>query len=1192
METNRLKRFASEARNILMSGVKQRLSALGFQPDGSLSTKLPELMGGGSVFMGEVQSEDFYHKWMSLHQRIQSHSYREVAEEAAYTWFNRLMAIRIMVKNELVPAVLEYESDEVRIPLLVSEARQRRFPQMNEESRQKVEALLNNDALTDEQFAVLIVAYCHSNPIIHKCFGTISDYTELLLPSNILAKDGFIDKLNADEYISDEDYRSPELIGWLYQFYISERKDEVFAKKGKFEADEIPAATQIFTPNWIVKYMVQNTVGRIYLDNNPYTDIKKEMQYLVEPAEPTPADAIYQFDNIHDLTCADLACGSGHILNECFDLFYQIYIEEGYNRRKAIEDIFQYNLTGIDIDTRAKQLATFALLMKACQKDNSFSDAHCMPRVLDMPIPYAEAVGKTFDNTDEERTFIRSVLSEYIMGGNAEVLDELTDAVLLMNDAQTLGSIMKFNISKRTRNVIAIRTAEYAQQEVLPEDIRKMLPYMQIILTLTQNYATLVMNPPYMGGGNMNEVLSKYVKDNYEDSKADLFSVFMELAIDRLKQEGKYGMINMQSWMFLSSFEKLRKKVLDNYQIDSMLHLGPRTFDELSGEVVQNTAFVISKNHKEDVNGTYFRLVEGKSCKEKEKMFLNYSKQGAKIYYPAIPQSNFEKIPGCPIAFWISNNYANAFANGKCVLEFADTFQGIITGDNNKFLRLWFEVNSINIPFHATNMSNINLNNSYWIPYNKGGDSRKWYGTQDFIVNWKNGSKDKTRGKEGFSKFYLREYVAWSYTVSNIIATRYYPSGFLWDVRGSGLMDKSDMLYYLQGLIGSIVGINLFRINNSTLSCQVENIIQLPIITSSLRKEDIQYIVKQNISIAKQDWDAHETSWDFQTNELIQLSIDGVGHIQATINEKTIQDYYSIELLLTEYKTKWEDLFNRLHANEEELNRQFIEIYGLQDELTSDVPLNEITILQQGEISIEGDKLRWNDDVLMKQLISYAVGCMMGRYSIDRPGLILANQGDSQKEYEALVPNSRFAIDDDGIIPLMSANTEFTDNITLRFKTWLGITFGEESLMDNLNFIERSLGKRLDDYFVKDFWKDHKKMYQNRPIYWLSSSKKGSFQCIAYMHRMNAYTAEKIRTNYLLPHIEWLFNKQNEMQANAANLSTRERKELDSIGKQIEECREYHDRLHVVADQQIGFDLDDGVVVNYAKFGDVLAKLK
>ena len=1189
METNRLKRFASEARNILMSGVKQRLSALGFQTDGSLSTKLPELMGGGSVFMGEVQSEDFYHKWMSLYQRIQSHSYREVAEEAAYTWFNRLMAIRIMVKNELVPAVLEYESDEVRIPLLVSEARQRRFPQMNEENRQKLEVLLNNDALTDEQFAVLIVAYCHSNPIIHKCFGTISDYTELLLPSNILAKDGFIDKLNADEYISDEDYRSPELIGWLYQFYISERKDEVFAKKGKFEADEIPAATQIFTPNWIVKYMVQNTVGRIYLDNNPYTDIKKEMQYLVEPAEPTPADAIYQFDNIHDLTCADLACGSGHILNECFDLLYQIYIEEGYNRRKAIEDIFQYNLTGIDIDTRAKQLATFALLMKACQKDNSFSDAHCMPRVLDMPIPYAEAVGKTFDNTDEERTFIKTVLSEYIMGGNAEVLDELTDAVLLMNDAQTLGSIMKFTISERTRNVIAVRTAEYEQQEVLPEDIRKMLPYMQIILTLTQNYATLVMNPPYMGGGNMNEVLSRYVKDNYEDSKADLFSVFMELAIDRLKQEGKYGMINMQSWMFLSSFEKLRKKVLDNYQIDSMLHLGPRTFDELSGEVVQNTAFVISRNHKEDVNGIYFRLVEGKSCKEKEQMFLNYSEQGAKIYYPAIPQSNFEKIPGCPIGYWVSENVLKTFNQKNLISEKSIARSGFSTGNNERYVRQWYEVPLEKIGFSLSSNDDFLSSNYKYVPFTKGGTFRRWYGNLESVVDWTN-PNTMHRPRTTYMNLYYKPAITWNAICSGKLSCRFYDRGFLFEHAAASLFVNNDyqfesFLAYLNTPVFQFI----LSILNPTLNTGAEVVSSIPIIIPS---SGIHQKIHQNISISKQDWDAHETSWDFQTNELIQLSIDGVGHIQATINEKTIQDYYSIELLLTEYKTKWEDLFNRLHANEEELNRQFIEIYGLQDELTSDVPLNEITILQQGEISIEGDKLRWNDDVLMKQLISYAVGCMMGRYSIDRPGLILANQGDSQKEYEALVPNSRFAINDDGIIPLMSANTEFTDNITLRFKTWLGITFGEESLMDNLNFIERSLGKRLDDYFVKDFWKDHKKMYQNRPIYWLFSSKKGSFQCIAYMHRMNAYTAEKIRTNYLLPHIEWLFNKQNEMQANAANLSTRERKELDSIGKQIEECREYHDRLHVVADQQIGFDLDDGVVVNYAKFGDVLAKLK
>ncbi len=419
MDTNKLKRFATEARNILLSGVVQRLAALGFQSDGT-ATEKPELLGGGAVFMGEVQSEDFYHKWMSLYQRMQSHSFREVAEEAAYTWFNRLVAIRIMVKNELIPAVLEYESDEVRIPVIVTEARQGRMPQMDEADRQKLDALLLDDALTDEQFALLIVAYCHSNPIISKCFGKIADYTELLLPGNILKNDGFIDRLNADDYLSDNDYRSPELIGWLYQFYISERKDEVFAKKGKFEADEIPAATQIFTPNWIVKYMVQNTVGRIYLDNNPYSDIKEGMKYLVEPKEvqhsccatvssqPTndtrqecaqreeiarqECRASSQFEDLHELKVADLACGSGHILNECFDLLYQIYIEEGYNRRRAVEDIFRYNLTGVDIDTRAKQLAMFALLLKACQKDRSFADGHVLPRVWDMPktgLPFA-----------------------------------------------------------------------------------------------------------------------------------------------------------------------------------------------------------------------------------------------------------------------------------------------------------------------------------------------------------------------------------------------------------------------------------------------------------------------------------------------------------------------------------------------------------------------------------------------------------------------------------------------------------------------------------------------------------------------------------------------------------------------------------------------------------------------------------
>lgn len=1219
MDTNKLKRFASEARNILMNGVKQRLTALGFQTDGSLSTELPELMGGGSVFMGEVRSEDFYHKWMSLYQRIQSHSYREVAEEAAYTWFNRLMAIRIMVKNELVPPVLEYESDEVRIPLIVSEARQRRFPQMNDESRQKLEALLNNDALTDEQFSVLIVAYCHGNPIINKCFGTISDYTELLLPSNILAKDGFVDKLNADEYITDEDYRSPELIGWLYQFYISERKDEVFAKKGKFEADEIPAATQIFTPNWIVKYMVQNTVGRIYLDNNPYTDIKEGMKYLVEPAEPTPADAIYRFEDIHDLTCADLACGSGHILNECFDLLYQIYIEEGYNRKKAVEDIFRYNLTGIDIDTRAKQLAIFSLLMKACQKDVSFADAHCMPRVLDMPVSFAEAMGKTFDSPLSERAFIMSALKEFVMGGNVEMLDELTDAIQLMNDAQTLGSIMKFNISDRTRNVIAVRTAEYEQQEVVPETIQKILPYMRIILALTQNYAALVMNPPYMGGGNMNEVLSGYVKKNYEIGKADLATVFVQHMADLTFEHGKYSFIIPPSWMFLSTFENLRRDIIDNRSVDSLLHLSRGVFGADFGA----SSAVISNTQSVEAKGVYFRLIE-RTFQEFDQKHLQmlfektldnhdfrfyfadytkdvedivFSEQGSKIYYPGIPQSNFEKIPGCPIGYWVSEKILDAFNKKNLISTKSIARSGFSTGDNDKYVRLWHEVSLTKIGFNLSSNEEYLHSNYKYVPFTKGGSFRRWYGNLESVVNWTN-PDTMHRPRTTYMNLYYKPAITWNAICSGKLSCRFYDVGFLFEHAAASLFVNSNYKFEsFLAYLNTPVFQYILGMLNPTLNTGAEVVSSIPIIIPS---SDINANVQQNISISKQDWDAHQTSWDFQINELVALdSAEKYADIISAISESTGRqavpaDSYleSLEWRVGIYKQKWEDKFNRLHANEEELNRQFIDIYGLQDEITPDVSLKEVTILQQGEISIEGNKLQWHDDVLMKQLISYAVGCMMGRYSIDRPGLILANQGDGQKEYETLVPNSRFAIDDDGIIPLMSSDTEFTDNITLRFKTWLGITFGEESLVENLNFIERSLGKRLDDYFVKDFWKDHKKMYQNRPIYWLFTSKRGAFQCIAYMHRMNAYTAEKIRTNYLLPHIEWLLNKQSEMQANAANLSIRERKELDSIGKQIDECREYHDRLHVVADRQIGFDLDDGVLVNYAKFGDVLAKLK
>ena len=1205
MDTTKIKRFATEARRVLLQGVAQRLTTLGFQPDGSTSDE-PVAVAGGAVFMGDVVSEDFYNKWRSLQTAVNAKGIKVVAEEAAYTWFNRLVAIRILTKNSLSAPVLAYESQDSRLPMLVSEARQGRAPQMDEQNRAKFNQLLEDDSKTNEQFAMLIVAYCHTTPIINKCFGNIADYTELLLPQNILAENGFVSMLNNSSFISDEDYLSPELIGWLYQFYISEKKDEVFAKKGKFESDEIPAATQIFTPNWIVKYMVQNTVGRIYLDNNPYSDIKGQMIYLVNPSEPTTSENKFQFDDIHDLTCADLACGSGHILNECFDILYQIYIEEGYSRRQAIEDIFKYNLSGIDIDLRAKQLATFALLLKACQKDSSFIDAHSMPRVLNMPKPYAK------DSLNHE-------IEEFLMGNDTKVIGEIADAIELMDNADSLGSIMKFDISEQTRNIISVRLAEYEEQDFVSETIKGLIPYMRIILALTEKYAALVMNPPYMGGGNMNPVLSNYVKKNYAEGKADLFSVFMMLSIDRLQANGKYGMINMQSWMFLSSFETLRKSVLENNRIDSMLHLGPRTFDELSGEVVQNTAFIVSNSSAENANGVYYRLIDGKNCSSKESLFLSHingNDDGNRIYYPGISQKNFEKIPGCPIGYWVSEKIRETFASNRPLSAVCKPTQGLATADNGRFLRQWFEVAVSRIGFNYKDAASAADSEKKWFPYNKGGAFRRWYGLNENIVNWKNNGEE-IKSFEGAvirnPSYYFKESITFPRIGSSSFYARFSPSGSIFDCNGpSCFPDSNSDRDYILGFQNSRIMTELLRILCPTLSFQIGDSFKVPIVHKT--NPTISSIVQQNISISKYDWDAHETSWDFQRNELLaideQTYIDNIRHEEERIFKASGEHICidpaapqlgSLEWRTEQYKQKWEHLFHQLHSNEEELNRQFIEIYGLQDELTPDVPLDEVTILQQGEISIipaPGDtsgkqaSIQWNDNAIIKQLISYAVGCMMGRYSLDKDGLILANQGDGIDQYNELVPNSRFMIDDDGILPLMSSNSEFTDIATRRFKFWLEVAFGEDSLVENLNFVEKCLGKSIDDYFVKDFWKDHKKMYQNRPIYWLFSSKKGSFQCLVYMHRMNPYTAEKIRTNYLLPHIEWLVSKQAEMQENAANLSTKERKELDNIVKQIDECREYHERLHTIADEQIAFDLDDGIIVNHAKFGDVLTKLK
>lgn len=1199
MDTNRLKKFAIEARNILKAGIAAKLTSLGFDSKGRVAENLrPQLLQGGTLWNGRTLSEGFYHQWMRLYEEVQAKGMNEVYEQAAYTWFNRLVAIRILQKNGLCEPVSTY-ADSAHTPQIVNQARQGLFPPMEEASKRHLLELLDDDTKVTEQFAVLLVAWCHANPILQRCFGTMKDYTELLLPANILAENGFIDLLNHTEFITDEEFRSPELIGWLYQFYISERKDEVFAKKGKFEADEIPAATQIFTPNWIVKYMVQNTVGRIYLDNNPYTTLayKKKWQYLVEPAEPTPAEAILHYNELTDLKVADLACGSGHILNECFDLLYDLYITEGYTRVEAITHIFQDNLTGIDLDPRAQQLSLFALTLKACQRDHSFADAHSLPRVLTMP------------------------KVQLPLPADTRLAVEIDAANTLLKNADSLGSIIKLDLTPAAREWVASLVEENEAAA--------------LVIALTEQYDALVMNPPYMGGGNMNEVLSKYVKDNYVDGKADLATVFVEMMMQHASVHGRYAFIIPPSWMFLSTFEGLRKSIINNQTIDSLLHLSRGVFGADFGA----SSAVIANTKSSDACGTYFRLIERtfQEFDQKhlqllfEKTLLNhdfrylfadyskdvedlvYSEHGAKIYYPNVPQANFKKIPGCPIAYWLSNKVISVVESSGHISDEMITREGMATADNPRFLRMWAEVSISKISFNAQSC----LDGYKWYPYNKGGGERKWYGLNYLVVNYENDGEeiknniDTETGRirsHNYNGIYgLKEGATWSAISSGSISVRYSPSGFLFDSKGS--MGFAHGLYPLIGLINSNVSPIFLKYIAPTLDYKPGHIIQIPFVPSIRDNNRIESTVLSNIAISKLDWDAHEISWDFQQNELISLidftkqdftseSLTALGSTTTHSDVATQQTNESscavkLQNLMERYHQKWSTLFMQLHANEEELNRQFIDIYGLQDELTPDVPLNEITILQQGEVNIEGNALKWHDEVILKQLLSYAAGVWMGRYRLDKPGLHIAHPNSTAEELAPYTYNGHtIEIDDDGIFPLMTADSDFTDNACLRTAQFVSDVFGVEYQVENLNYIERTLGKTIEQYWQKDFWKDHKKMYQNRPIYWLFASKKGTFQCIAYLHRMTPYTPERIRSKYLLPFIETLGRKIAELTTRAADLSTSERKKLDTLNKQLEECREYHDRLAVVAEQAIPLDLDDGVVVNYAKLGDVVAKLK
>ena len=811
--------------------------------------------------------------------------------------------------------------------------------------------------------------------------------------------------------------------------------------------------------------------------------------------------------------------------------------------------------------------------MTAAKEDKSFLDCKVMPRVLDFPEPFVYRGGS-----------MKEFLAHYFLGGTNKIIEETEKALELMQHASSLGSIMKFNISPETRFAVEKSTAEWEQQNFVNQTIAAAIPSMKVILALSDKYSAAVMNPPYMKSARFDSTLSSYADSNYEDSKTDLFSIFICVGLNALVEKGKLGMINMQSWLFLSSFEDLRTRLLSNYNIESLLHLGARTFDELSGEVVQNVSFVISKNKPLNQGGIYYRLIAYSCCKDKEDAFLARSD-----VYKSVPQNGFSSIPGSQLAYWLSSSIIGSFSKEK-PSSFAKPSKGMMPGSD--YIRLFWEVAFPNIERSVKTHEQSALSSKKWYPYFKGGSFRRWYGNREFVVDYQH---DGERVKDGDRNpgIYFKDNINWSKISSGLFSARTGAVGGLYDDAACQcyVFDRN-LYWYLLGLLNTKYSQIILWALNQTYNYISSDVSTIPAVVCQNKLHLIDQLVKSSVLLSKSDWDTRETSIDYKGNELVCI-LDGdlVPHMRINGELQPVQE--EINYLVEQYKQIWRNNFYQLHENEEELNRQFIEIYGLQDELSPDIPLDEITILQNGEISIDNNTIVWHDDVLIKQLLSYAIGCWMGRYRLDKEGLNIAHYPSDVEICTYKYNGSQFEIDDDAIIPIMGGNNPFEDDNALqKIINFVRIVFGEEYLTKNLNYIEHCLGKSLENYLVKDFWKDHKKMYQNRPIYWLFSSKKGAFQVLTYMHRMNPYTVEKIRTKYLLPYIDYLKGRIEVDESRGSELSSVERANLAKMRVALDECNEYHDRLHEVAIQAIDFDLDDGVVVNYAKFGDVVAKIK
>ena len=1209
MDKNAIKKFAVWARRELIARVSQKAAQYGIEEN--------SIVDGSADHIGELLlTADQKKQRQALIAQIKEKGYQQVMEEVAYTWFNRFAALRFMEVNNYLPShvrVFTDEEDNFK-PQMITEAIHLELDGLDME---KVYALKEANQ-TEELYRYLLITQCNAlNQILPKMFQKISDYTELLLPDNLLRKaseDGSVKGSILYQMVTDiptSDWQDAvQIIGWLYQYYNAEKKDDVFAalkKNVKITKENIPAATQLFTPDWIVRYMVENSLGRLWLEHLAATGegyhylygddgecsaatyvnadkvrtLKANWKYYLDEAKQEP-EVEEQLAEIRKeyapmtpekIKCIDPCCGSGHILAYLFDVLVQIYESYGYTTREAVENIVKNNLYGLDIDDRAAQLAYFAVMMKARQYDRRFFSRQIQPNVYAI----------------QESNSIDRYALEYFCNGNAKLQTAMDSIIKEMHDAKEYGSILN------TTPVDFV--ALYTRFDEIRDDIsmskesvlNNLLPLVQVAEALAQKYDVVCTNPPYMGSSGMSTKLANFVKKNYSDSKSDLFAVFIESCGRMAKKNGYQAMITQHAWMFLSSFEKLRQKLLMKNTIN-MVHLGARAFEEISGEVVQTTSFVMRKSHLKNYKGTYCRLIEPTTQQSKEDMFLS----GGNRYITQ--QSNFSKIPGCPVAYWLNQYCVESYVKYPLVGEISNVKKGMFTGANDLFFRLWHEPYFDTIRFGVKNR--IEVDDGQYVPMNSGGSFRRWFGNRWNIIKFDNKHYEMITTNKGHRnpQFYFKKSAVWTKITTGDFSLRLSECGFINNDASMAIYEDSVPLEILAGLFNSKVAQHYLSLVNESLNYTTGNVASVPYIMSS--NENIEKLVISCVNESKNDWDSFETSWDFQTHPLVKHRESMWRHKAGNPRSYLLSGAYM------DWEIECNDRFHQLKANEEELNRIFIDIYGLQDELTPEVEDKDVTVRKA---DLQRD---------IRSLISYAVGCMFGRYSPLKDGLLYAG-GDwdyaaiQQELMDALGKNEFSStnmvwdanfIDKDNIIPICD-DEYFEDDIVGRFINFISAVYGKDTLEENLKFIADALGGKgqpkevIRNYFLNDFFADHCKIYQKRPIYWLfDSGKKNGFKALIYMHRYQPDTIARIRTDYVHEQQARYRTAIQEVQRQLTGATTADKvrlnKKLNKLTEQDAELRTYEEKIHHLADQMIPIDLDDGVKINHAKFQDVLARIK